>query len=158
MALASLNARTGGRDHAVIDSRDPLYYRPRLWQFTSRDGTVVAGRLFTLPQLGIKAIYLNYRTTTRADRYGNQFRYQARVISNNPRTGKYAYDVFFTTGAAAACPGSSLGARLPAGLALIAAGLLLAVQPATGRRRHTTRAGDARPAPGPPPADLILKS
>ena len=161
LALASLNALTAGRDRSVIDSRDPLYYKLRLWQFSNQDGKVVAGKLSTLPQLGIKAIYLNYRTTTTTDRYGNQFRYQARVVSTNPHAGKYAYDVFFSAaGAPAAQPGSSLGARLPVSLALIAVGLLLAIQPARRRRARlaSVPAGDVRPASSTPHPDLITKS
>jgi hypothetical protein len=161
LALASLNALTGGRDRSVIDSRDPLYYKLRLWQFSNRDGKVVAGKLSTLPQLGIKAIYLNYSTTTTTDRYGNQFRYQARIVSTNPHAGKYAYDVFFSAaGAPAAQPGSGLGARLPAGLALIAVGLLLAIQPARRRRARLTSvpAGDVQPAASTRHPDLTSKS
>jgi hypothetical protein len=161
LALASLNALTGGRDRAVIDSRDPLYYKLRLWQFSNQNGKLVAGKLSTLPQLGIKAIYLNYGTTTTTDRYGNQFRYQARVVSTNPHAGKYAYDVFFSAaGAPAAQPGSGLAGRLPAGLALIAVGLLLAIQPARRRRARlaSVSAGDVQPASSTPHPDLISES
>jgi hypothetical protein len=69
-------------------------------------------------------------------RYGNQFRYVARVVSTNPHASKYAYDVFFTAaGAPGAAPGSNAGLRLPSGLGLLAIGLLLAIQPV--RRRRT---------------------
>jgi len=141
LALASLNALTGGRDRTVIDSRDPLYYQLRLWQFTRHGNTVGTGRLSTLPQLGIRAIYLNYRSTGQADQYGNQFRYQARIVSSNPHAGKYAYDVFFTAAPATTGRNVSRGVGL---LALAALGLLLAIRPAT--RRRADGATDVQPA------------
>jgi hypothetical protein len=139
LALASLNALTGGRTSDVIDSSDPLYYKLRLWQFTSHDGVVGAGRLSTLPQLGIKAIYLNFRTTRMTDRYGNQFRYAARVVSTNPHAGKYAYDVFFASppGTGASQPASrTAGTGLLPLLIGIPLALLLSVQPIARRRAH----------------------
>ena len=136
LALANLNNLTGGRDRSVIDSSDPIYYKLRLWQFSNDNGKLVAGKLSTLPQVGIKAIDLNFSTTTRTDQYGNQFRYVARVVSTNPHASSYAYDVFFTTaGAPGAAQGSNAGLRLPSGLGLLAIGLLLAIQPV--RRRRT---------------------
>jgi hypothetical protein len=162
LALASLNTLTGGHTQGVIDSSDPIYARLRLWQFTSHDGVVGAGRLSTLPQLGIKAIYLNFHRTSLTDRYGNQFRYVARVVSTNPRAGKYAYDVFFATPAAA---GGARPATAPArhttgtsGLLalflLIPVGLLLALRPTIRRRRHQPAGAgvsDTRPGRVPVP-------
>lgn len=160
LALASLNSLTGGRDRSVIDSSDPIYYKLRLWQFSNDNGKVVAGKLSTLPQLGIKAIYLNYGTTTKADQYGNQFRYVARVVSTNPHASKYAYDVFFTfAGAPGAQQGSNSGLRLPSGLGLLAVGLLLAIQPLRRRRTRmvSTPADDMQPTASGPHSDLVSK-
>lgn len=158
LALASLNALTGGRDRSVIDGSDPIYYQLRLWQFSNDNGKLVAGKLSTLPQLGIKAIYLNYSTTTQADQYGNQFRYVARVVSTNPHASKYAYDVFFTfAGAPGAQQGSTSGLRLSGGIGLIALGLLLAVQPVRRRRTRlvSAPADDMQPASSGPHSGLI---
>jgi len=150
LALASLNALTGGRDRSVIDSSDPIYYKLRLWQFSNVNGKVVTGKLSTLPQLGITAIYLNYSTTTKTDQYGNQFRYVARVVSTNPRAGKYAYDVFFSAaGAPGGQPGSNSDSRLLSGLALLAIGLVLAIQPVRRRRARLVCT---------PADDLVTKS
>lgn len=158
LALASLNALTGGRDRSVIDSSDPIYYKLRLWQFSNDNGKVVAGKLSTLPQLGIKAIDLNYSTTTRTDQYGNQFRYVARVVSTNPHASKYAYDVFFTVPGAP--QGSSSGLRLPSALGLFLIGLLLAIQPIWRRRTRliSAPADDMRAASSAPRSDLVSKS
>jgi hypothetical protein len=141
LALATYAALTAGGHHSgIIDSRNPIYYRLRLWQFSNRDGKLGPGKLSTLPQLGIKAIYLNYRATTRTDRYGNAFRYQARVISTNPRAGKYAYDVFFTrAGATGGRPATTHRTGLAVGLGLLVL-LALALSLAAGQlirhRRH----------------------
>lgn len=160
LALANINDLTGGRDRSVIDSNDPIYYQLRLWQFTNDNGKLVAGKLSTLPQVGIKAIYLNYSTTTKTDQYGNQFRYVARVVSTNPHASTYAYDMFFTLGAAGAPQGSSSGMRLPSGIALLAIGLLLAIQPIRRRRTRlvSAPADDMQPASSAPHSDLVPKS
>lgn len=151
LALASVNALTGGRASAVIDSSDPIYYRLRLWQFTSHNGVAGAGMLSTLPQLGIKAIYLDYQASSRTDQYGNQFRYAARVVSSNPRAGKTAYDVFFTAAGAGArgpvASGQAGRVGLVTLLALSMFALLLSVQPLVRRRE-----------PASPHSDLTLKS
>jgi hypothetical protein len=160
LALANLNDLTGGRDRSVIDSSDPIYYKLRLWQFTNDNGKLVAGKLSTLPQLGIKAIDLNYSTTTKTDQYGNEFRYVARVVSTNPHASTYAYDMFFTLGAAGAPQGSGSGMRLPGGIALLALGLLLAIQPIRRRRTRlvSAPADDMQPASSAPHSDLVPKS
>lgn len=160
LALANLNDLTGGRDRSVIDSNDPIYYKLRLWQFTNDNGKVVGGKLSTLPQLGIKAIYLNYSTTTKTDQYGNEFRYVARVVSTNPHASTYAYDMFFTLGASGAQQGSSSGMRMPSGIALLAIGLLLAIQPIRRRRTRlvSAPADDMQPASSAPHSDLVPKS
>ena len=109
LALATYATLTsGGHRSNIIDSDDPIYSRLRLWQFSNQGGRLAAGKLSTLPRLGIKAIFLNYRTTSITDRYGNAFRYQARVISANPHAGKYTYDVFLqAAGAATARPATA---------------------------------------------------
>ncbi len=147
LATYAALAKTGN----VVDSRDPIYAKLRLWQFSDRNGRLVPGRLSTLPQLGIKAIDLNYQMTGITDKYGNAFRYRARLISSDPHAGKYAYDVFLRIGGAAAAQGA--GARtgtgnrgLPWLLALIPLGVLLSVTPAIRRRRHEGQAGERVPA------------
>jgi hypothetical protein len=149
LALAVYDTNHDG----VIDARDPIYAKLRLWQFSDENGRLVPGKLSTLPQLGVKAIGLNYQVTGITDRYGNAFSYRARIISSNPHAGKYAYDVFLRTGGVATAPG--IGARTGAGnggmlwlLALIPLGLLLGVTPAIRRRRREDQAEEEVPAAG----------
>jgi LPXTG-motif cell wall-anchored protein len=94
---------------------------------------------------------------------------QARVISSNPRAGKYAYDVFFvSTGAPAARPAVAAArpgtgdAGLLGVLALILLGLLSAAGLVIRRRRRrpadlaSVGTGEAQPCERQP--DLISMS
>jgi hypothetical protein len=149
LATYAALAKTGN----VIDSRDPIYAKLRLWQFSNQNGHLVAGKLSTLPQLGITAIDLNYQVTGITDKYGNAFRYRARIVSSNPHAGTYTYDVFLRTGGSATVQGT--GTRAGAGndamswlLALIPLGLLLGVTPTIRRRRGGDQAEEQVPAAG----------
>ena len=149
LALAVYDTNHDG----VIDARDPIYAKLRLWQFSDENGRLVPGKLSTLPQLGVEAIDLNYQVTGITDKYGNAFSYRARIISSNPQAGKYAYDVFLRTGGVATAQGT--GARTGAGndgtpwlLALIPLGLLLGVTPAIRRRRREDQTEERVPAAG----------
>jgi hypothetical protein len=68
---------------------------PRLWLDTDHNGASEAGELHTLADLGVTTISLDYREARRRDRYGNRFRYRAKVAGpNGGDLGSWAYDVF----------------------------------------------------------------
>lgn len=106
-ALAVYDANHDG----VIDARDAIFSKLRLWIDANHDGISQPNELFTLPGLGITSISLNYKWDRRTDQYGNVFRYRAQVGSTDG-AGRMAYDVFLVsqpsgTGTAAAmkaCP------------------------------------------------------
>jgi hypothetical protein len=89
----------GGNGDGIIDVHDSVFSRLRLWVDKNHDGICQKDELFTLPQLGVFSLSLNYLSSRRRDAFGNAFRYKARVNpgqnqNNVVDTGPWAYDVF----------------------------------------------------------------
>ncbi len=99
IALAEYdNPATGGNNDGVINSADAVFSSLLLWQDVNHNGTSESSELKTLASVGLTLIELDYKTSRRADEYGNQFRYRARVKdTQGAQLGRWAWDVLLVS-------------------------------------------------------------
>jgi hypothetical protein len=85
----------GGNGDSWIDRDDSVFGELRLWRDANHDGVSQASELRTLSATGIRRLSLDYRESLRSDRWGNWFRYGAKVVDGRNRDiGLWAFDVF----------------------------------------------------------------
>lgn len=98
LALAIFdNAEAGGNRDGKITNADAIFSSLRLWQDTNHTGVSDVGELYTLNQLGLKSIDLDYKESRRTDEHGNRFRYRAKVKdTRDAQLSRWAWDVFLS--------------------------------------------------------------
>ena len=99
LALALYDsAAYGGNGDGIISQSDSIFGRLKLWRDDNHNGVSESCELFSLPDLGLEKIDLDYRSSRRVDEYGNQFRYRSKVSgSRDSSIGRWAWDVFLVT-------------------------------------------------------------
>lgn len=86
-----------GNADGWITTADAVFPDLKVWIDRSHDGISQAEELKTLAALGIVAISVDAKESSKTDSYGNHFRYRAKVLQLNGQstlTNRFAYDVF----------------------------------------------------------------
>jgi hypothetical protein len=83
----------------IIDSRDAIYARLRLWFDRNHNGVSEPDELVPLAEAGVLAISSEYKENARRDQYGNRFSLMGKALFRGPQgqeVWRNVYDVYLT--------------------------------------------------------------
>ena len=84
-ALAMYDRRYyGGNDDGVIDAKDAVFTKLRVWIDRNHNGVSEPGELLNMNQAGIQSIFIHYIYSNWRDQYGNRFQYRAQIKWSDP--------------------------------------------------------------------------
>jgi hypothetical protein len=88
-----------GKPDRVIDARDAVYSRLRIWFDRNHNGVSEPEELVSLPGAGILALSTEYKENARRDQYGNKFSLMGKALFRGPEgqeIWRNVYDVYLT--------------------------------------------------------------
>jgi hypothetical protein len=96
LALAEFDkAQNGGNGDGLIDKNDAVFQQLRLWQDRNHNGISESTESQALGISGLGIIELEYKMSKQTDRFGNEFKYRAKVKdTSKTKVARWAWDVF----------------------------------------------------------------
>jgi hypothetical protein len=83
----------GGNGDKVIDSKDLVFGKLRVWIDKNHDGISQSNELLTMGEAGVQSISLRYERANWSDVYGNQFRNRSAIVFAGIKSSRSIYDV-----------------------------------------------------------------